>query len=161
MMVTALVGVFLGLTLAAVRTWDWEAVASAALALGQGSSSDRAATGENKQGDVKTYKGQFNGVIGRTWRCFYLQGAKELREGISNLPTPNTASPDVIRAMPLDMLFDFMAIRLNGPKANGLKATINLNFPPTKDQYTLTLINSVLNSSKIKLAKKPRLHGDP
>ena len=33
------------------------------------------------------------------WRNFYLTGAKELREGVAQLPTPNTASPDTIRAM--------------------------------------------------------------
>ena len=28
------------------------------------------------------------------WRNFYLTGAKELRDGVAKLPTPNTASPD-------------------------------------------------------------------
>ena len=32
-----------------------------------------------------------------------------------------TASPDIIRAMPPEMLFDYMAVRLNGPKAAGRK----------------------------------------
>src|SRR3546814_13573213 len=33
------------------------------------------------------------------WRNFYLTGAKELREGVTQLPTPNTASPDIVRSM--------------------------------------------------------------
>jgi alkyl sulfatase BDS1-like metallo-beta-lactamase superfamily hydrolase len=33
------------------------------------------------------------------WRNFYLTGAKELRDGVTKLPTPNTASPDTVRAM--------------------------------------------------------------
>ena len=36
------------------------------------------------------------------WRNFYLTGAKELRDGVQQLPTPNTASPDTVRAMTLD-----------------------------------------------------------
>jgi Alkyl sulfatase dimerisation len=42
------------------------------------------------------------------WRNFYLTGAKELREGVAQLPTPNTASPDTVRAMTLDMFFDYL-----------------------------------------------------
>ena len=41
------------------------------------------------------------------WRNFYLTGAKELREGVKKLPTPNTASPDTVRAMTLEMFFDY------------------------------------------------------
>ena len=40
------------------------------------------------------------------WRNFYLTGAKELREGVQKLSAPSTASPDTIRAMSLDLLFD-------------------------------------------------------
>jgi alkyl sulfatase BDS1-like metallo-beta-lactamase superfamily hydrolase len=43
------------------------------------------------------------------WRNFYLSGAKELREGVKDLGAPNTASPDTIRAMKLDLLFDYAA----------------------------------------------------
>ena len=40
-----------------------------------------------------------NGV----WRDFYLSGARELREGVQVLPTPATASPDVVTAMSIPM----------------------------------------------------------
>ncbi len=33
------------------------------------------------------------------WRNFYLTGAQELRNGVVKGPTPNTASPDTVRAM--------------------------------------------------------------
>ena len=88
-----------------------------------------------------------------TWRNFYLQGAQELRQGVQKLPVTETASPDVVRAMPLDMVFDYMGVRLNGPKANGLKVTINMDFPDTKEKYVLALNNSVLNYSKKRQAK--------
>ena len=47
------------------------------------------------------------------WRNFYLTGAKELRDGVAQLPTPNTASPDTVRAMTLDLFFDYLGVRLN------------------------------------------------
>ncbi|MQV60705.1 alkyl/aryl-sulfatase, partial [Sinorhizobium meliloti] len=47
------------------------------------------------------------------WRNFYLTGAKELRDGVTELPTPNTASPDTVRAMSLDLFFDYLGVRLN------------------------------------------------
>jgi alkyl sulfatase BDS1-like metallo-beta-lactamase superfamily hydrolase len=46
-----------------------------------------------------------------------LTGAKELRDGVAQLPTPNTASPDTIRAMTMDMLFDYLGVRLDSEKA--------------------------------------------
>ena len=51
------------------------------------------------------------------WRNFYLTGAKELRDGVAQLPTPNTASPDTVRAMTLDLFFDYLGVRLNSEKA--------------------------------------------
>lgn len=41
------------------------------------------------------------------WRNFYLTGAQELRNGVVKGPTPNTASPDTVRAMTPEMFFDF------------------------------------------------------
>src|SRR5262245_30906923 len=56
------------------------------------------------------------------WRNFYLTGAKELREGVQKRPTPNTASPDTVRAMTLEMFFDYLSVRLNREKAAKAKA---------------------------------------
>ena len=79
------------------------------------------------------------------WRNFYLTGAKELREGVKQLPAPNTASPDTVRAMSLDLFFDYLGVRLNGPKAAGKTILLNLVFPDTKDKYVLALENGALN----------------
>jgi alkyl sulfatase BDS1-like metallo-beta-lactamase superfamily hydrolase len=46
------------------------------------------------------------------WRNFYLTGAQELRRGVQKLPTPDTASPDMVRAQTLDMFFDYLGVRL-------------------------------------------------
>ncbi|MFQ2412207.1 alkyl/aryl-sulfatase [Aeromonas caviae] len=79
------------------------------------------------------------------WRNFYLTGAKELRSGVTQLPTPNTASPDTVRAMSLDMFFDYLAVRLNGPKSGNAKAVMNFDFGDTGGKYKVELENGVLN----------------
>lgn len=79
------------------------------------------------------------------WRNFFLSGASELRAGVKKLPAPNTASPDTIRNMPIEMFFDFLAIRLNGPKAAGKNIVINVSLPDVKENYSLVLENGVLN----------------
>lgn len=63
-----------------------------------------------------------------TWRNFYLTGALELREGVREMATPNTVSPDLLRALTPEQLFDALAIRLNGPKAAGKQIAINVSF---------------------------------
>jgi alkyl sulfatase BDS1-like metallo-beta-lactamase superfamily hydrolase len=89
-----------------------------------------------------------------TWRNFYLQGANELRNGVKKLPVAVTASPDTVRAMSLDMFFDYLGVRLNGPKANGKKATLNMNFTDTKEKYVVVLDNSVLHHTANKQDNK-------
>jgi alkyl sulfatase BDS1-like metallo-beta-lactamase superfamily hydrolase len=82
------------------------------------------------------------------WRSVYLQGAYELRNDIPTSGGINTASPDTIKAMSPEMLFDYLAIRLNGPKAAGKKLILNVNFTDLKTQYVLTVENAVLNYAK-------------
>lgn len=86
------------------------------------------------------------------WRNFYLTGARELRNGVK--PSPLTlVSGDVLKAMTIDMIFDYMAICLNGPKASGKNIKINWNFTDTKEQYVLTLENATLSHWEGKQAK--------
>ncbi len=89
------------------------------------------------------------------WRNFYLTGAKELREGVQKLPVPDTASPETVRAMTLDMLFDYFAVRINREKAAGKHVVLNLDFTDTDQKYTLEMVNSVLNHTEGKQAKEP------
>ncbi|HQX63489.1 MAG TPA: alkyl sulfatase dimerization domain-containing protein, partial [Thermomicrobiales bacterium] len=48
------------------------------------------------------------------WRNFYLSAAKELRDGVIDIATPKSTNPDIVRATPLDMFFDLLAVRLIG-----------------------------------------------
>ncbi|MGV0741201.1 alkyl/aryl-sulfatase [Mycolicibacterium sp. XJ870] len=79
------------------------------------------------------------------WRSVYLQGAYELRNGVPDVAATNSASPDTIKAMPPELLFDYLAVRLNGPKAAGKNITMNVNFTDLRKEYGLTVENAVLN----------------
>lgn len=81
------------------------------------------------------------------WRSVYLQGAFELRNGVPKAGGINTASPDTIKAMPPNMVFDYLAVRLNGPKAADKKIVLNVDFTDLKEKYVLTVENGVLNYS--------------
>ena len=82
------------------------------------------------------------------WRGVYLQGAFELRNGVPKSGGLNSASPDTIKAMPPEMLFDYLAVRLNGPKAAGKKIGLNMSFTDLKQDYGLIVENGVLNHGK-------------
>jgi alkyl sulfatase BDS1-like metallo-beta-lactamase superfamily hydrolase len=82
------------------------------------------------------------------WRGVYLQGAFELRNGVPKAGGVNSASPDTIKAMPPEMLFDYLAVRLNGPKAAGKKIFLNIDFTDLKKNYGLAVENAVLNHGK-------------
>lgn len=78
------------------------------------------------------------------WRNFYLTGAQELRKGVAELPTPNTASPDTVRAMSLDLFFDYLGVRLNSGKAGNAHTRLNFDFGQD-GTYFVELENGVLN----------------
>lgn len=82
------------------------------------------------------------------WRNFYLSAAKELRDGVADLGAPKTASPDVIKAMSLDMFFDLLAVRLIGPQAADKQLAFNASFTDTGEQYMLVVENGVLNYAR-------------
>jgi alkyl sulfatase BDS1-like metallo-beta-lactamase superfamily hydrolase len=75
----------------------------------------------------------------------YLQGAFELRNGVPQVSATNTASPDTIKAMPPEMTFDYLAVRLNGEKAAGKKIALNITFSDLKKNYALVVEHGVLN----------------
>lgn len=87
------------------------------------------------------------------WRNFYLTGAQELRNGVQKLPTPDTASPDTVKAMDLDLFFDYLAMRLKGPEVADKHITLNFDFTDLKQKYTLEMVNGVLNHTEGAQAK--------
>ncbi|EAA5485841.1 alkyl/aryl-sulfatase [Salmonella enterica subsp. enterica] len=79
-----------------------------------------------------------------TWRGFYLVGAKELREGVHKFSHGSSNSPDTVKGMTVEMLFDYMAVRLDSEKAAGKDISLNFNLD-NADNLNLTLNDSVLN----------------
>ncbi len=81
------------------------------------------------------------------WRNFYLTAASELRNGVMVGGTTRTLSPDMISGLSLENLFDYLAVRLNGPAAAGLDTKINFQFEETGDNVLVSVVNSVLHHS--------------
>ncbi|MGB9151120.1 MAG: alkyl sulfatase dimerization domain-containing protein [Burkholderiales bacterium] len=91
-----------------------------------------------------------------TWRNAYLVGAKELRDGVLK-PSTSTQGPDVVRGMSMELLFDFIALRLNHQKVDGLNVGINMVFTDLRESWALELSNSVLNNTKGRQLKSPNV----
>jgi alkyl sulfatase BDS1-like metallo-beta-lactamase superfamily hydrolase len=83
-----------------------------------------------------------------TWRNFYLSGAKELRDGVMKVATPSSAAPDLVLAMSVEMFLDYLAVRLNGPKAADRAYVFDLAFTDLGARYLLEVGNGVLNYTK-------------
>jgi alkyl sulfatase BDS1-like metallo-beta-lactamase superfamily hydrolase len=82
------------------------------------------------------------------WRSVYLQGAFELRNGVPTSGGTKTDGPDVIRAMTPEMVFDYLAIRLNYEKAEGADFSIQVDFTDLGESHELVVKNAVLNHSQ-------------
>lgn len=78
------------------------------------------------------------------WRNFYLTGAQELRSGIAALPIPTSANADTIRSIPITMIFDLMAVRLNPDKTEDGRA-INMVFTDTDETAYLFVSGGALH----------------
>jgi len=89
------------------------------------------------------------------WRNFYLTGAQELREGLVNQRAPSTGSADIVASLTPEMLFDYLAVRLNGPEAAEESITINLRFTDSGRDFTLLVQNGVLNYRSDRSAAEP------
>ena len=78
------------------------------------------------------------------WRNFYLTGAQDLLK--KAVPyTSKLINDGVLSQMDMGTLLDYCAIQLNGEKAGGKEAVININFTDTKEKVMLMLNNGVLN----------------
>ena len=69
-----------------------------------------------------------------TWRNFYLSAARELRDGVVVMPTPSSASADAVKAMSVEMFLQYLAVRLNGPKAADRAYVFDLRFTDLGEQ---------------------------
>jgi alkyl sulfatase BDS1-like metallo-beta-lactamase superfamily hydrolase len=83
-----------------------------------------------------------------TWRNSYLLAARELRSAsAASTPKGVSISPDIVSILPFGNFLEYLAIRVNGPKAQGLKARFDwqLSDASGADTHRLTLSNGALN----------------
>jgi alkyl sulfatase BDS1-like metallo-beta-lactamase superfamily hydrolase len=90
-------------------------------------------------------------------RNSFLAAAYELRNGFPRGVTAQTTSPDTIRGMSTELWLDFLGIRLDDKKAEGLKFTINLITPDNGEQFIVEMSNSTLTNIKGFQSKNPDL----
>jgi alkyl sulfatase BDS1-like metallo-beta-lactamase superfamily hydrolase len=79
-------------------------------------------------------------------RNAFLAGAFELRSGIPEGASPKSSGPDVVRAMSTELFLDFLGIRMDGRKADGMAFIINLVTPDNGEKYIIELSNSTLTN---------------
>ena len=80
------------------------------------------------------------------WRNFYLSAAQELRAGVADTPKLDMASSDVVEGMTSSMLFDFLAVRLNGLKAAQEDFRLQIEFTDREEVWVLDVENGVLHA---------------
>ncbi len=93
-----------------------------------------------------TYEQLGYGSENGTWRNFYLSGATELRSGSFGTPTA-TASPDMVSQLDPPLLFDAIAVRVDGPAAWDVRLSIDVVLTDAAERYRLWLANGVLTYS--------------
>lgn len=87
------------------------------------------------------------GAENATWRCEFLSAAMELRTGNFGTPTAS-GSIDIVSQLSPEMLFDAVAIQVNGPAAWDLDLAIRWDLPDHGASYRTTLRNGVLTYVK-------------
>lgn len=90
------------------------------------------------------------------WRNAYLMGALELRSGPQAMNV-TSMSADALRGMPTELLFDFIALRLDHTRTDGLRAAIQIELTDSNETWALELSNSVLNNAKGRVLERPDL----
>ena len=90
-------------------------------------------------------------------RNSYLAAAYELRNGIPQGEAVDSSSPDVIRAMSTELFLNFLGIRMDSRKAEGLRFTINLVTPDNGEKFIIELENATLTNIRGFQAVKPDL----
>jgi len=95
-------------------------------------------------------------------RNSFLAAAYELRSGIPQGAAPESASPDVIRAMSTELFLNFLAIKMDSRRAEGLELKMNLVTPDNDERFVVELSHyeAVPPQVQQQLIEQNRRHGD-
>jgi alkyl sulfatase BDS1-like metallo-beta-lactamase superfamily hydrolase len=90
-------------------------------------------------------------------RNSYLAAAFELRSGIPQGEVASSSSPDVVRAMSTELFLNFLGIRMDSRKADGMRFTINLITPDNGEKFLIEMENATLTNIAGFQAESPTL----
>ncbi len=90
-------------------------------------------------------------------RNSYLAGAFELRSGIPQGASPKGSGPDTIRAMSTELFLNFLGIRMDSRKAEGMEFAINLVTPDNGEKFGIELSSATLTNISGFLVAAPDL----
>jgi alkyl sulfatase BDS1-like metallo-beta-lactamase superfamily hydrolase len=79
-------------------------------------------------------------------RNSFLAAAYELRSGIPQGAIASSSSPDVIRAMSTELFLNFLAIKMDSRRAEGLSFVMNLVTPDNGERFVVELSNATLTN---------------
>jgi linear primary-alkylsulfatase len=83
------------------------------------------------------------GAENAIWRNFFLAGAEELRDGVSETLTARIP-PDIVAGLSVGQLLEAMAIRLDGPRAWDLQLQIDWVTTDPDEEHAITVRNGVM-----------------
>ena len=83
-----------------------------------------------------------------TWRNAFLLGAKEYREGPPP-PMANVLGGSLLGVVSNELLFDALAVRLNGPRAEGLQFTMSWQFTQPQEHWWIEVVNGAMSSIRL------------
>jgi len=79
-------------------------------------------------------------------RNSFLNGAVELRSGMSQELAASTMSLDLAKAMSTGLFFEFIGIMVDSKKAEGMEFTINLVTPENGEKFVIEMSNATLTN---------------
>ena len=87
------------------------------------------------------------------WRDVYLTGARELNLGVQGTAIDPRRAVELLRNTPVDRFLTSMAVRLDGPAADGKRLKFNFVFTDARETHVIELVNSVLHHQRGEAAK--------
>lgn len=83
-----------------------------------------------------------------SWRNAYLLGARELRDGRpQSVPRGSHIDVDIVATLPVDRFLEYVAIRVNGPRAENLRCRLDWRMVDEGTCHRITLSNGALSHS--------------
>jgi alkyl sulfatase BDS1-like metallo-beta-lactamase superfamily hydrolase len=105
--------------------------------------------------DVYDRLGQ--GSENATWRNYYLTAALELRKGAGRIGI-DTANAEMASALPVSMLLDSLAVRIDGPRAWDDHLTLDLVVTDEQRRHRVNLHNGALTHRAMPVHHTPKPH---